>query len=94
RSAQVFDLPNVLSKFLALGMPLGEVLARATHNSAQSFRELNALGSLRVGAPADVTLLELAEGDFEFVDNYRGTRRGTQKLLPRGAVMGGLRTGA
>lgn len=94
RSAQVFDLPNVLSKFLALGMPLGEVLARATRNAAQTFHELNELGSLRVGAPADVTLLELAEGDFEFVDNYRGTRRGTQKLIPRGTVMGGVRYGA
>lgn len=91
RTAQVFDFPNVLSKFLALGMPLSDVLARATVNSAQAFREFSELGSLRIGAPADITLLELAEGDFEFVDNYRGTRRGTQKLLPRGAVMGGER---
>ncbi|HEY0963704.1 MAG TPA: amidohydrolase/deacetylase family metallohydrolase [Pseudomonadales bacterium] len=91
RTAQVFDLPNVLSKFLALGMPLDEVIARATRNAAQTFRELDALGSLRVGAPADITVLELAEGDFEFVDNYRGTRMGTQKLLPRGVVVGGAR---
>lgn len=93
RTAQVFDFPNVLSKFLALGMPLNEVIARATRNAAQTFRELNELGSLRIGAPADITLLELAEGDFEFVDNYRGTRRGTQKLFPRGTVMGGVRAG-
>lgn len=91
RTAQVFDFPNVLSKFLALGMPLSDVLARATVNSAQAFREFNELGSLRIGAPADITLLELAEGDFEFADNYRGTRRGAQKLLPRGTVMGGVR---
>jgi dihydroorotase len=91
--AQVFDLPNVLSKFLALGLTLNEVLARATINSAQTFRDLDELGSLRVGAPADVTLLELQNGDFEYVDNYAGTRRGTQKLLPRGVVMGGSRFG-
>ncbi|MGV3593081.1 MAG: amidohydrolase family protein, partial [Gammaproteobacteria bacterium] len=89
RTAQVFDFPNVLSKFLALGMPLNEVLARATVNSAQTFRELNELGSLRIGAPADITLLELADGDFEYVDNYRGIRRGTQKLVPRKVVVGG-----
>lgn len=91
RAAQVFDFPNVLSKFLALGLSLNEVLARATVNSAQSFRELNELGSLRVGATADVTVLELAEGSFEFVDNYRGTRNGTQKLVTRAVVMGGAR---
>jgi dihydroorotase len=89
RTAQVFDFPNVLSKFLALGFSLDEVLARATSNSAQTFRELNALGSLRVGAAADVTLLELQDGEFEFVDNYAGTRKGTQKLVPRGVFMGG-----
>jgi dihydroorotase len=91
RAAQVFDLPNVLSKFLALGLSLDEVLARATVNSAQSFRELNELGSLRVGAVADVTVLELAEGNFEFVDNYGGTRNGTQKLMTRAVLMGGKR---
>lgn len=93
RSAQVFDLPNVLSKFLALGLPLGAVLGCATANAAQSFREFSELGSLRIGAPADVTLLELAEGEFEFVDNYRGTRTGTQKLTARAVVMGGARYG-
>jgi dihydroorotase len=90
RAAQVFDFPNVLSKFLALGLPLDQVLARATSNSAQTFRELNALGSLRVGAAADIAVLELAEGEFEYVDNYRGTRTGTQKLLTRVVVMGGV----
>lgn len=91
RTAQVFDFPNVLSKFLALGLSLDEVLARATVNSAQAFRELNELGSLRLGAAADITLLELQDGDFEYVDNYAGTRRGRQKLVPRGVVMGGAR---
>jgi dihydroorotase len=91
RTAQVFDFPNVLSKFLALGLSLNEVLARATMNSAQTFRALNELGSLRVGAAADVTLLELQEGDFEYVDNYKGTRKGTQKLVTRGVVMNGAR---
>ncbi len=93
RVAQVFNYPNVLSKFLALGLSLSEVLARGTINSAQTFRALNDLGTLRVGATADVTVLELQNGDFEYVDNYAGTRRGTQKLLPRGVVMGGSRFG-
>ena len=89
RTAQVFDLPNVLSKFLALGMPLDQVLACATANAAQTFRELNGLGSLNIGAVADVTVLELTEGEFEFVDNYRGTRTGSQKLVTCAVVMGG-----
>jgi dihydroorotase len=89
RKAQVFDLPTVLSKFLVLGMPLNDVIARVTTNAAQTFRELNALGTLRDGSPADVTVLELTEGAFEFVDNYRRMRQGKQRLVTRAVVFGG-----
>ena len=41
RTAQVFDLPNVLSKFLLLGMPLDEVIARVTSRAAKVFTALN-----------------------------------------------------
>jgi dihydroorotase len=89
RKAQVFDLPTVLSKFLALGMPLNEVITRVTVNASRTFRELNTFGTLRNGVPADVTMLELTEGTFAFVDNYQRTRRGTQRLVTRGVVFGG-----
>ena len=41
------------------------------------------------GAPADVAILELREGTFEFVDNYKGTRTGSQRLFPAGTVLAG-----
>ena len=90
RTAQVLDLPNVLSKFLLLGMPLSDVIARVTANSAQTFRQLNTLGTLREGSPADVTVLELTEGAFEFVDNYKKVRPGRQRLVARAVVFGGI----
>lgn len=89
RTAQVFDLPTVLSKFLVLGLPVADVLARVTSNAARTFRPLNELGTLRDGSIADVTLLELTKGDFEFVDNYKAMRRGTQRLVTRAVVFGG-----
>jgi dihydroorotase len=89
RTAQVFDLPNVLSKFLLLGMPLDEVVARVTSRAARVFAPLNDYGSLREGVVADVTVLELTEGRFELVDNYKGTRTGTRRLVTRAVVFGG-----
>jgi dihydroorotase len=89
RTQQVFDLPNVLSKFLLLGMPLGDVIARATSHAARAFAELHAYGSLREGAAADVTVLELTEGEFEFVDNYQSKRAGERRLVTRAVVFGG-----
>ncbi|MGH9255340.1 MAG: hypothetical protein ACRD3C_12320 [Vicinamibacterales bacterium] len=91
RTDQVFDFPNVLSKFLLLGMPLDQVIAMGTANAARVVPGFGALGTLRVGATADVAVLELRDGEFEFVDNYKGTRTGTQKLFPAGAVIGGKR---
>jgi dihydroorotase len=91
RKEQVLDLPNVMSKMLLLGMPLKAVLACVTANASKSFRELRPFGSLAVGSAADVTLLELAQGGHEFIDNYRQKRSGSQRLLTRGVVMGGRR---
>jgi dihydroorotase len=91
RTQQVLDLPNVMSKMLLLGMTLDAVMACVTVNAAKTFRELNPCGSLAVGAAADITLLELGGGGYEFIDNYRNSRSGAQRLLTRGVVMGGRR---
>ena len=89
RTDQVFDLPNVMSKFLAMGMPLKQVIAAATINAAKGIKELNALGTLRPGAIADITVLTLAQGSFDQYDNYNGLRKTTQKLSAAQVIAGG-----
>jgi len=46
-------------------------------------------GTLNVGAPADLAIMELREGRFDFVDNYAGTRTGAERLFPFATVLGG-----
>lgn len=82
RTDRVFDFPTVLSRFLLLGLPVGEVIARATVRAARAMPPFQSLGTLAVGADADVAIFDLREGDFTFVDNERTTRRGRQKLVP------------
>jgi dihydroorotase len=94
RTTGVIDLPNVMSKFLHLGMPLDKVVACATVNAARMFEALNDLGTLNVGAPADIAVLELRDGNFEFLDNYDGKRTGKQRLFPSATVIGGKRAPA
>jgi dihydroorotase len=89
RKEQVYDLPTVVSKWMHLGMPLNDALACVTSHAAATFRELKPYGSLTVGAAADVTVLELTEGEFPFLDNYEGSRTAKQKLVTRGVVAGG-----
>jgi dihydroorotase len=89
RTTGVIDFPNVMSKFLMFGMPLDQVIARATVNAARAFEAFGDRGTLNVGAPADIAVLELREGSFEFLDNYKGTRTGRQRLFPVATVVGG-----
>ncbi len=91
RTAQVIDFPNVMSKFLMLGMPLDQVMACATVNASHDFPVFHNRGTLKVGAPADVAVLELREGSFEFVDNYGNNRTGRQRLFPNATVLAGKR---
>jgi len=89
RTDQVFDFPNVLSKFLLLGMPVDQVIAMGTTNAARVVPAFKDVGTLRVGAPADVAVLELRQGDFEFVDNDNTKRMGKQKLFVTAAIFSG-----
>jgi dihydroorotase len=91
KTTGVVDLPNVMSKFLLFGMPLNQIIAAATVNAARCFPAFDDRGTLNVGAPADVAIMELREGSFEFLDNYKGTRTGRQRLVPSEVVLGGKR---
>lgn len=87
----VIDFPNCMSKLFGYGMTLDETIARATVNPARIFPLFNDRGTLNVGAPADVALLELRKGNFEFLDNYKNTIKGSQRLFPGGTVLAGRR---
>jgi dihydroorotase len=91
KTTGVVDFPNVMSKFIMFGMPLNQIIACATVNAARVFPSFDDRGTLNVGAPADVAILELRDGAFEFVDNYKGTRKGSQRLFPAGTVLAGKR---
>jgi dihydroorotase len=94
RTTGVVDFPNVMSKFLMFGMPLSQVIGCATASAARVFPAFADRGTLNVGAPADVAIMELREGTFEFLDNHNGTRTGQQRLFPIAIVLAGKRTPA
>src|SRR5580692_4720739 len=77
-NAGMKDMLNVMSKLLNIGMPLDEVILRSTWTPAREIRH-EELGSLSVGATADVAVFRVAEGHFGFVDTYGARMRGTRK---------------
>jgi dihydroorotase len=70
---------NVMSKFLALGLSLEDVILRSTWNCARAIKR-EQLGHLSVGAAADVAVLRLERGEFGFLDSYAARLRGDQRL--------------
>ena len=88
-NAGMKDMLNVMSKFLAMGMPLDEVIVRSTWHPAREIKR-EEFGNLSVGAPADVAVLRLVKGDFGFVDVNGARKKGTQKLVGELTVKGGM----
>jgi dihydroorotase len=80
----------VMSKFLGLGFTLEQVIAMATVNPAKSIGRIPKLGTLQVGAPGDVAIMELAEGPVSFVDTRNNRREGRMHLKPVQTVTAGV----
>ena len=76
----LYDLPSVLSKYLNLGMPLRDVIARATVRPAAAIGRPE-LGRLEVGASADIAVFRLEEGDYTFRDVAMRVRHGPARLI-------------
>jgi dihydroorotase len=87
----VVDFPNCMSKYFGYGMSVSQAIACATLNAARVFPVFKNRGTLKVGAPADLALLELREGTFEYVDNYTNKITGRQRFFPAGTILGGKR---
>jgi dihydroorotase len=82
-------LPNVMSKFLGLGMSLEDVVRKATSEPARIIGRVPGLGTLQVGAPADISIFDVQDGATEFVDTRGNKRPGKTRLVPFLTVRGG-----
>ena len=83
-------LPWVMSKFMGLGFTLEQVVSMATAAPAKVINRAPQLGTLQVGAPADVSVLELVQGPVSFVDTRNNTRTGQAHLKPVHTVAAGV----
>lgn len=83
-------LPNVMSKFMLLGFTLEQVVAMATTAPAKIINRAPKIGTLQVGAPADVAIMELVEGPVSFVDTRNNRREGKAQLKPIQTVINGV----
>ena len=84
----ILSLTQVMSKFLAMGVPLNDLIVRATVNPAREIHRPE-LGTLSVGKDADIAVLEQLNGNFGYIDCGFARMDGKVKLLARMTVRAG-----
>ncbi len=82
------NLVCVMSRFLALGLSLEDIISRVTAVPAKQFG-VEGLGTLEVGTPADISIFKLADKAVRFTDKFGSEVCGTQEFVPMGTMIGG-----
>jgi dihydroorotase len=86
---RIFDLPTMVSKFMAIGVDIGKAVAMVTSNAARMFDYGGKIGTLAPGSEADISIFDLRDGKFEFEDSDGGKRTGRQMLVNKSVVRHG-----
>jgi dihydroorotase len=79
-NAGLKDMLNLMSKFLALGLTVEQVVTANTWNAAKAIKQ-DQLGHLTVGSGADVAVLRVEKGTFGFIDQDGLRLKGSQRLI-------------
>jgi dihydroorotase len=74
------NMANVMSTLLNLGSSLDSVIAMSTWNPAKEIHHAE-LGSLDVGSEADVAVLRVDHGNFDFIDSAGAGNTGSQRII-------------
>ena len=78
-NAGMKDMMNVMSKYMAMGMTLNDVIQTATWNAAKAVKH-EELGNLSEGSVADIAVIRVRDGKFGFVDAGGNVIEGKKKL--------------
>jgi dihydroorotase len=84
----ILSMNNVMSKFLAMGVPLDDVIRRSTVNPASEIHRPE-LGTLSVGKDADIAVLDLIHGHFAYIDNGVAKMNANVQLTARMTIRAG-----
>ena len=85
----MWDLPFVMSKFLALGMPLSQVLRSVTETPAKALGLDNKLGCIKNGYQADLVLCQIQEQEQALYDSFGNQRSGSRFIQPCMTILNG-----
>jgi dihydroorotase len=89
RRSIVFSLLECMAKFMAVGYTFEQVIRMTTTNAARLLGMSDEIGALAVGRVADITVLEVVRGAWQFRDCFGETFTGETALVPVHTVRAG-----
>ena len=90
QSPVVYNLPQIMSLYMALGMSLEEVIAATTMHSSNAIGQSGRLGTLAVGAVGDATVINLEEGEFNYDDGNGESVSADRRIAPVMTIKDGI----
>jgi dihydroorotase len=88
RAGPVYDLPTTMAKLMALGFTLKQVVEMATANAARLLGRSGELGTLKVGALAEISVLKIEDREWKAIDSQKSTIPAHQTITPVYAIRG------
>lgn len=85
----VYDMPTTMSKMMALGLSLEDVIEMSTVVPAKAIGQQERLGTLKPGYVADIVVSEVEAGQFTYLDVLHETRTGREKIIPETVIYSG-----
>ena len=82
-------MATTMSKFLHLGFSIDDVVRMSSVDPARAMGMPDGIGTLRDGAPADISLFELRHGEFDFMDALDQHEIAERRLIPHSVVRDG-----
>jgi dihydroorotase len=82
RQRTVHSMTEMMTRFLAMGFTMDQVVTMSTLNPARAIGEDGRLGSLQVGKQADISVLRIEEGDWLLYDVLGDSRRHDKAVVP------------
>ncbi|MGY8879825.1 MAG: amidohydrolase family protein [Dehalococcoidia bacterium] len=86
----VFSLTECMGKVMTLGISFEDAIKMTTSKPAEILGIADDLGSLSVGTTADISIVDLVEGDFSFIESSGTTKAGSQAIKPVMAIKDGV----
>ncbi len=85
-----YSLTECMGKVMSLGISFEDAIRMATAKPAEILGMSKEIGSLSIGAGADISILDLVEGNFRYHDTTGGVGNGSQAIKPVMAIRDGV----